>query len=693
MNSRLLFGVLLTTAVLASCLGRREPSIDGGQGPDGAREGDVMGRVDLNVDTAIEVGKTLDAASGDLGGATGTGDVSSAGGYNSAGAVGGGGVTGFGGTATAGGTAATSGIVGNGGNTGLVGGAATGGTVVGGGPNGSVTTTTLRGTAGSGGTTIASIGMTTGGAGTTGGVAGTSGGSSSGGVVGGAGGITAGTGGATVGSGGSTAGGTTGSAGATATGGLTGSGGISGSGGLSTGGATGSGGTGVGGTAGGSGGATGTCDGISCPDGCCEGTTCRMNRTDLLCGSAGESCAPCASPQTCQGGHCACPPNLSLCGSTCVNTQNNDAYCGNCTTACTSGQHCVGGSCVCDETICAEGCCNGKQCVRFAEQNETKCGFGGGTCGGCSITSPSEVACNMGRCLATLTRPSTLSKQITIRNGYAYFADMRGGIHRIPIGGGDPSTLHPTPDISLPAEVPCGLAVDATNVYWGIDGEGGEEALREVVRISINGGSVVPLASGRAQNVIGPADVALVGTDLYFTDSLGLMKVPTTSSGTAATLFDSGPCGGALATDGSNLYWQNSSTRKLVKKSIGGGAAVEVASVQDYAPYIVVVANNAYWIELDPGGVGVIKTVPTVGGAPTPLTSSEDDPQHLAVDGTYVYWTNKDGSVYKVPVGGGPKNMLVAAHDSDAWGIAVDATSVYWTEFQYGAALFKLTPK
>jgi hypothetical protein len=299
----------------------------------------------------------------------------------------------------------------------------------------------------------------------------------------------------------------------------------------------------------------------------------------------------------------------------------------------------------------------------------------------------------LGRCLATLAKPEKLAKQITIRNGYAYWADFWGGIHKVPIGGGLPSTLHPGPDMSQPAEGPYGLDVDATNVYWGILGDGGEESRRQVVRMSINGGTVVPLASGRAQNVIGPDDVALVGTDLYFTDSLGLMKVPTSSSGTVATLFDSDAYGGALATDGSYIYWQSYKTGKLVKKSIGGGAAVEVASVQGYAADIVVFANNAYWIELDPSGVGGIKTVPTVGGIPTPLTSSEDNPQHLAVDGAYVYWTNKDGSVYKVPIGGGPKTMLAAAHESTAWGIAVDATSVYWTEDQYDATLFKLTPK
>jgi sulfatase modifying factor 1 len=409
MNSRLLFGVLLTTAALASCLGRKEPSTDGGQGPDGARGGDVMSRVDLNVDTAIEVCGTLDAASGDLGGATGTGDVSSAGGYNSAGAVGGGGVTGFGGTATAGGTAATSGIEGKGGNTGLVGGAATGGTVVGGGANGSVNTTTAGGTAGSGGTTVASIGVTTGGAGTTGGVAGTSGGSSSGGVVGGAGGITAGTGGATVGAGGSTAGGTTGSGGATATGGLTGSGGISGSGGLSTGGATGSGGTGTGtGKAAGTGCAgAGECQtGLTCLDGvCCTQASCPQCQN---CGATG-TCSitvtvgedatgiACTGTNTCNAaGLCRKKP-----GESCTPTQNE----------------CASGTCT-DNRCCSQSCevcqsCTGLggTCVAITNADDPDSCTGTNTCNatglcrkkpGESCTPPGEDCatrtCTDGRC-------------------------------------------------------------------------------------------------------------------------------------------------------------------------------------------------------------------------------------------------------------------------------------------------------
>jgi len=109
--------------------------------------------------------------------------------------------------------------------------------------------------------------------------------------------------------------------------------------------------------------------------------------------------------------------------------------------------------------------------------------------------------------------------------------------------------------------------------------------------------------------------------------------------------------------------------------------------------------------------VNIIKNDPAVqnviaftggGGAPTTLASGH--PGDIAVDATSVYWTDFDtssgsggsnGTVMKVPVGGGPPTILASGQN---WldGIAVDATSVYWTTDNSngdGMLLMKLTPK
>lgn len=61
------------------------------------------------------------------------------------------------------------------------------------------------------------------------------------------------------------------------------------------------------------------------------------------------------------------------------------------------------------------------------------------------------------------------------------------------------------------------------------------------------------------------------------------------------------------------------------------------------------------------------------------LAFGQNNPWAIAVDSTSVYWTNSidNGSVMKVPLGGGPSITLASAQTEVA-GIAVDSTSVYW---------------
>jgi hypothetical protein len=65
------------------------------------------------------------------------------------------------------------------------------------------------------------------------------------------------------------------------------------------------------------------------------------------------------------------------------------------------------------------------------------------------------------------------------------------------------------------------------------------------------------------------------------------------------------------------------------------------------------------------------------GNAPVVLATGQT-PTSLAVDEANVYWTNRDGSVDKVPLGGGATIALAPATGSASANIAIDATTAFW---------------
>jgi hypothetical protein len=73
---------------------------------------------------------------------------------------------------------------------------------------------------------------------------------------------------------------------------------------------------------------------------------------------------------------------------------------------------------------------------------------------------------------------------------------------------------------------------------------------------------------------------------------------------------------------------------------------------------------------------------PLAGGNPVVIAHDQYLPHALTSDGTYLYWTNTDGSVLKAPVAGGPWVLLATGPPYQMEverNLVIDSHDVYWT--------------
>ena len=189
--------------------------------------------------------------------------------------------------------------------------------------------------------------------------------------------------------------------------------------------------------------------------------------------------------------------------------------------------------------------------------------------------------------------------------------------------------------------------------------------------------SVTSTATGWVATYSCSADRALFGDTTRTCQSSGSW------SGTAPSCCSSGQmaCSGAcVATETDNDNCGScgrscSAASPSAAQCIAGRCLVTLASRGQQPWHIAIDATGVYWTE---SGGSVMK-VPVGGGMPSALASGQNDPKGIAVDATSVYWTDSaEGTVMKIPVAGGAPTTL-ASGQAGPTVIAVDATSVYWT--------------
>ena len=323
-------------------------------------------------------------------------------------------------------------------------------------------------------------------------------------------------------------------------------------------------------------------------------------------------------------------------------------------------------------------------------------------CGGCGLAcQPSNVnpqGCSAGRCLIPLATGQTNPSGIAVDDASVYWTNYSDGgtVARVSIDGGTPTTL------ATDQQCPNDIAVLNGQVFWTNNVHSGS-----VMQESTLGGTPTPIARGQAS----PGLIAVDESNVYWTNTedAGSVVLSPRSGGALVTLATDQDAPTGIAVYDGGVYWTNDDSPpggSLVTVPANGSGMPETLIPAQVFPFgIAVDSSGAYWTSQgNVGSSGAIYFEPTssfmLGNTSAyviPLATQQDVPTRIALDESYVYWTNAgtgltDGSIMKVLRAKPAKPITLATNQGSPFGIAVDGTSVYWTNFD-SLEVMKLTPK
>jgi hypothetical protein len=300
----------------------------------------------------------------------------------------------------------------------------------------------------------------------------------------------------------------------------------------------------------------------------------------------------------------------------------------------------------------------------------------------------SDASCadaGTGRCLLVLATNQGNPEGLVLHGGYLYWIEegLPQHIHRVLLPGGA------VEDLGAAKVASSALAVDGTSMYWMDQYHG---AIYSAPNDGIpDGGSPTLLA---AVDGGGVTSMIIDSSRVYWTDyNAGKVYAAPlsgiTDGGSPTLLAAPGGTPNGLATDGTNLYWTNTTASAIqaVSLSDGGGPVTLASGVS--APSEIAVANGTiYFASASANDVySFPSTVMTDGGTPPifvatgPTTTTS-----FFYDGANVYWTtsgNPGGEVVYAPPDGSPTTLALGMTSPGA--IQVDVNDVYWSNFAYGA--------
>ncbi len=269
---------------------------------------------------------------------------------------------------------------------------------------------------------------------------------------------------------------------------------------------------------------------------------------------------------------------------------------------------------------------------------------------------------------------------LAVSGGVAYVSDATSNVSRCDTNGC--VTFSP----NLPS--PNRMAVDSANVYWaGYQSPGGVFGCRQGPSCA----AVVQYAGSRPVSAL-----ATDGVDLFWSSGMSSSELvyscPSTNCATPTQISTWFGSAGSIATDGTSVYWTDFGGGAILAVPYGSvAAAANTLAGGESSPFGVASdGSSVYWTTYV--SAGELRTVARGGGQATSLATMQSYAHDLAYDGSAaLYWTNAgtsgvgDGSVMKCVLPGCQGGLqTLASGRAHPWGIAVDATWVYWTERDSG---------
>ena len=212
--------------------------------------------------------------------------------------------------------------------------------------------------------------------------------------------------------------------------------------------------------------------------------------------------------------------------------------------------------------------------------------------GGVDIGAISRVSTSGGTVTVLASKRAEPSVLATNGSVLAWTEYATPNVMVMPIGGGTPSTVMTgsfTDGMS-------GVAVDAANVYWSINGS------NIVMQMALAGGNPITLADSQQ----GPGSIALDGANVYWADANSIRSTPIGGGAITTLLTQAAGIGiGHLAVDGPYVYFVNSTSSvasSILRLTISSGGLTTVVSTG--APDAFALDSvNIYWTDPTAGTV------------------------------------------------------------------------------------------